>query len=217
MKRRMTVVVLGVLCMLWQSTVVAQSGYSEAFESRVRTVLEEMKAPGSNGTYHSIPDEDGRILRLAIRLTQAKRALEVGTSTGYSALWMGLGLKETGGTLTTIEIDKERHALAQDNIEKSGLDDIITAVLGDAGDVIPDLEGPFDVAFVDLGNGELSRKFLDMIMPKLRSGGVVMFHAVRGNRGGMPAFMDYLAEHPQLDTFVLPITRAGISLSYKVR
>jgi caffeoyl-CoA O-methyltransferase len=194
-----------------------QSAYSPAFEQRVQGVIAELGTPENERQFSNVPSEDARILRLVVRLTKAQRAVEVGTSNGYSSLWLGLGLMETGGRLTTIEIDPERHRLAQANIEKAGLTDIITAVQGDAATVLPTLKGPFDVAFVDVGDGDLSRKFLDMILPQLRVGGVIMVHAVRYGRNNMAAFVDYIQQLPQLDTFIIPITRPGIALSYKVK
>jgi len=105
--------------------------------------------------------------------------------------------------------------MAQENFRKAGMAGIIDARLGDAFEVIPALDGPFDVVFIDIGNGDLTRRFFDLVYPKVRTGGVILCHAVAAGRGTMPDFLKYIKNHPQLESFVIPMTRAGISASYK--
>ena len=88
---------------------------SKADPSRVRKILDEMES--KIGRYWSTPRKDAEFLNLMVKATRAVNVLEVGTSQGYSAIWMGLALEETGGRLTTIEIDTGRHALARRNVQ----------------------------------------------------------------------------------------------------
>src|SRR5262245_35276682 len=80
----------------------------------------------------AVSEEDGRFLRLMIVSNASKHAVEIGGANGYSAIWFGLGLRETGGRLTSIEFDPQRAKIAADNIRKAGLSDIVTVVPGDA-------------------------------------------------------------------------------------
>jgi predicted O-methyltransferase YrrM len=91
----------------------------------------------------------GRWLALLIRLIQAKRVLELGTSLGYSAIWLGEALRATGGRLISIEREEGLFKQAQKNVAAAGLSNIVELVLGDAQKVIEILEGPFDLIFQD--------------------------------------------------------------------
>ena len=97
----------------------------------------------------SIGPEVGQFLGLLIRLIQAKRVLEFGTSLGYSAIWLGEALRTTGGRLISIEREAELYRQAQKNLAAAGLSDIVELVLGDARTVVETLEGPFDLIFQD--------------------------------------------------------------------
>jgi predicted O-methyltransferase YrrM len=103
----------------------------------------------SNNVRPSIGPEVGKLLSLLIRLIQAKRALELGTSLGYSAIWLGEALQATGGRLVSVEHDAELHHQAQKNVAAAGLSGVVELVLGDARDVVETLEGPFDLIFQD--------------------------------------------------------------------
>src|SRR5215510_12763285 len=97
----------------------------------------------------SVSEEDGRFMRVLIASHGIKRALEIGGASGYSAIWIGLGLRETGGHLTTIEYDDARAKSAGENIRRAGLADVVTVVSGDAFKEIPKLSGEFDFVFLD--------------------------------------------------------------------
>ena len=96
----------------------------------------------------------------------ATRALEIGGANGYSAIWIGLGLRQTGGRLTSIEYDPARAKTAADNIRKARLADIVTVVSGDAFKEIPRLTGDFDFVFLDAWKRDYKR-FLDMTVPSM--------------------------------------------------
>ena len=89
----------------------------------------------------AVSEEDGKFLRLMAATTRAKRALEIGGASGYSAIWIGLGLRETGGRLVTIEYDPVRAKEAADNVRRAGLSDIVQVVHGDAFKEIPKVAG----------------------------------------------------------------------------
>src|SRR5262245_7453867 len=97
----------------------------------------------------AVSEEDGRFLRLMVASSGATRALEIGTANGYSAIWIGLGLRQTGGRLTTIESDAPRAKAAAAAIRQAGLSDIVTVIPGDGFEAIPKLSGDFDFVFLD--------------------------------------------------------------------
>src|SRR3954454_22266520 len=101
----------------------------------VYRVLQDIKAADKGQL--AVSEEDGRFLRLMVASSRATRALEIGGASGYSAIWIGLGLRETGGKLVTIEFDPARAKAAEANIRRAGLSDVVTVVPGDAFQQIP--------------------------------------------------------------------------------
>ena len=118
----------------------------------------------------------------------ATRALEIGGANGYSAIWIGLGLRQTGGRLTTIEYDPARAKTAAENIRRAGLADIVTVVSGDAFKEIPKLPGEFDFVFLDAWKRDYKR-FLDMVFPRLRPRGLFLAHNVVNKKNEMTDFL----------------------------
>lgn len=125
----------------------------------------------------AVSEEDGRFLRVAVASSRATRALEIGGASGYSAIWIGLGLRHTGGTLTTIEYDPARAKVLAANIRRAGLSDIVTVVSGDAFEEIPKLTGGFDFVFLDAWKRDYGR-FFDLVFPRLQPRGLFLAHNV---------------------------------------
>ena len=99
----------------------------------------------------NVPESDGKLLYNLVLKNRYTRALEIGTSTGHSAIWIAWALSKTGGTLITIEIDEGRYRRALENFKEAGLSDYIDARLADAHDLVQELQGPFDFIFCDAG------------------------------------------------------------------
>ena len=100
----------------------------------------------------SVSEEDGRFLRVLIGARSAKHVLEIGAARGYSAIWMGLALRDTGGSLVTIEFDPARAKEAKANVERAGLSSTVRVVAGDAFAEIPKVAGTFDLVFSTRGS-----------------------------------------------------------------
>src|SRR5512133_238462 len=110
----------------------------------------------------AVSEEDGHFLRVMVATNRTQHALEIGSASGYSAIWIGLGLRQTGGRLTTIEYDSARAQQAADNVRKAGLSDIVRVVHGDAFKEIPTLAGTFDFVFLDAWKRDY-RRFFDLV------------------------------------------------------
>ena len=151
------------------------------------------------------------------------RAVEVGTSTGHSGIWIAWALSKTGGKLITIEIDGGRYDTAVANFEEAGLSAYIDARLADAHELVPELVGPFDFAFVD-ADKDWYTQYFRWLLPKLEDGGCFTAHNVndsssstRGRRrgGGMaPEFVREMLETPGLTTEFYT-SGGGLSVSFK--
>jgi predicted O-methyltransferase YrrM len=179
---------------------------ADSFEQQALEVLADIAA---NEQFRNVPQHDGRLLRILTLSMHAKHVVEVGTSTGYSGIWFGLALKQTGGKLTTYEIDAQRAATARENFADAGMSDLVTLVEGDAHAEVGKLEGPIDLVFLD-ADKEGYVDYLQQLLPKLRSGGLVLAHNINV-RMADPAFMKAVTEDPQLETVV----RGGMSISVK--
>jgi caffeoyl-CoA O-methyltransferase len=162
----------------------------------------------------AVSEEDGRFLRLMIATSGAKRALEIGGASGYSAIWIGMGLRETGGQLVTIEYDSARAKELEDNVRRAGLSDVVQVISGDAFEAIPRLAGSFDFVFLDAWKKDYKR-FFDVVYPRLDAGGLFIAHNVVNKRGEMGDFLEAIHAHPSLWTTIVSPSGEGMSVSYK--
>lgn len=137
---------------------------------------------------YAVSEEDGRFLRVLVGTRGAKRVLEIGGASGYSAIWMGLGLRDTGGQLVTIEYDAKRAKEAQANVTKAGLASTVRVIAGDAFAEIPKLPGTFDMIFLDAWKPDYL-KFFHMTFPRLEPGGLFIAHNVVNKRDEMKDFL----------------------------
>ena len=164
----------------------------------------------------AISQEDGRFLRVLVSTNRVQHALEIGAASGYSAIWIGLGLRETGGTLVTIEYDPARAKEAAANVARAGLSDIVRVVPGDAFKEIPKVEGQFDFVFLDAWKRDYQR-FFDMVFPRMPRGGLFVAHNVINKRNEMGDFLHTIETNPDLFTTIVAPAGEGVSVSWKRR
>jgi caffeoyl-CoA O-methyltransferase len=162
----------------------------------------------------SVSEEDGRFMRVLVLAAGSKRALEIGAAYGYSAIWIGLGLKQTGGHLTTIEYDAARAKAAADNIRRAGLADTVTVVSGDGFKEVPKLPGTFDFVFLDAWKPDYKR-FFDLVFPRLTPRGLLLAHNVVNKQSEMKDFLAAIADSPTIATSIVRPGSEGMSVSVK--
>ena len=178
-----------------------------------RRVLEAIKA--ADAEQLAVSGEDGRLLRMLVVTRNAQHALEIGGAHGYSAIWIGLGLRDTGGHLTSIEYDAARARREAENIRKAGLSDVVTVVPGDAFAQIPKVDGTFDFVFLDAWKRDY-RRFLDLVLPRLEPRGLFLAHNVVNKQGEMRDFLDAITHDPKLLTAIVSPSGEGMSLTIKL-
>ncbi len=178
----------------------------------IPTILAEIKAKDTN--QYAVSEEDGRFLRLMVATSGAKRALEIGGASGYSAIWIGMGMRETGGKLTTIEYDATRAKELADNVRRAGMSDIVEVVSGDAFQQIPRLSGTFDFVFLDAWKRDY-KKFFDLMYPRLDKGGLFIAHNVINKRDELGDFLAAVEHHPSLWTTTVAPSGEGMSISLR--
>src|SRR5687768_3397240 len=180
----------------------------------IPAILAEIKAKDRD--QYAISEEDGRFMRLMIATSGTKRALEIGGASGYSAIWIGMGLRATGGRLVTIEYDAVRARELTDNIKRAGLSDIVQVVSGDAFEQIPKIAGTFDFVFLDAWKKDYKR-FFDMVYPRLDARGLFLAHNVVNKRNEMGDFLDAVLKHPSLWTTIVSPSGEGMSVSMRMK
>lgn len=175
-------------------------------------VLKSIKAKDTDQL--AVSEEDGRFLRLMIATSGAKHALEIGGANGYSAIWIGMGLRETGGKLVTIEYDAGRAKELAANVRRAGLQDIVQVMSGDAFQQIPKVPGTFDFVFLDAWKRDY-RKFFELVYPRLDKGGLFIAHNVVNKRDEMKDFLEVIETNPSLWTTIVSPSGEGMSVSRK--
>jgi predicted O-methyltransferase YrrM len=184
------------------------------FDEKIRKFLNSRRWYDMN-----VPSVDGQLLYNIIIKNNYKSALEIGTSTGHSGIWIAWALSKTGGKLITIDIDEGRHREAVQNFRDAGLSEYIDARLADAHALVKELKGPFDFVFSDADKEWYKNYFID-IDPKLKVGGCFTAHNVSergrgyGGYGGQAQFLTYVRSLPNYETTVNN-SGGGISISYK--
>ena len=201
-----------------------------AIDEKVRKFLAE----NSRQWYDmNVPPVDGQLIYDIIIKNNYKTALEIGTSTGHSGIWIAWALSKTGGKLITIDVDEGRHNKAVENFKKAGLSNYIDARLADAHELVKELKGPFDFIFSDADKDWYKNYFIELD-PKLETGGCYASHNIRdfspsyseGNTGGGPGRVrgrggpgqgDYLAYLKSLQNYETTVNSngGGLAISYK--
>jgi predicted O-methyltransferase YrrM len=188
---------------------VQDTGSSD-LDVNVRTFLDRHR-----GTWRdlNVPESDGRLLYDLVLKNGFQRALEIGTSTGHSAVWIAWALSKTGGTLITIEIDRARHREAVANFKEAGLSTYIDARLGDAHRLVPALDGPFDFVFSD-ADKEWYTNYFAAVWPKVAPGGCFTAHNVGSTRqSGIREFLQHLKTVGDATTTIDRSSAAGVSIT----
>ena len=203
------------LPVLLMSALFTVSGFAQSIETELdKQVKNFLDSHRQKWVDWNVPYEDGQVLYNIIIENGYTRALEIGTSTGHSSIWIAWALSKTGGKLITLEIDPDRRAKALKNFEEAGLSQFIDARLGDAHQLVKRLEGPFDFVFSDADKAWYKQYFVDLY-PKLEPGGCFTAHNVRNAYGGIKEFLNHVQEHPNMQTTIDKSSRSGISISYK--
>jgi predicted O-methyltransferase YrrM len=181
-------------------------------EKKILGVLKDIRQGPWMGNVHTL---HGRLLRLFTETANAKNVVEIGTSNGYSALWVCLGLRLTGGRLTTFEIDPDTASLAWANFKRAGVDHLVTIVEGDAHQTISRLQEPIDILFLD-ADKEGYLDYLNKLLPLVRPGGLILADNV-SKPAPSQAFLKAITSNPDLETVFLNMSATGLSVTLKKR
>jgi len=210
--RIVSIVLLGIIALV--SPSLAQQKPSGALTQPIDVVLKSIRAADKGQL--AISEEDGRFLRVLVATRGARSILEIGAASGYSGIWLGLGARESGGKVVSIEYDPQRAKEASENIARAGLTDVVRVIHGDAFKEIPKLPGTFDFVFLDAWKPDY-QKFFDMVFPRMTPGALFTAHNVINKKNDMEPFLKTIQTHPQLFTSIVSPGSEGMSVSVKLR
>lgn len=215
--------------MFYGITNVAVEDYLAALVPPRPPVMSELEQRAEPEGLSLIGPVQGQFLYVLARSIGAREALEVGITTGYAAMWILRALMEVDGHLTAIESQAKRYNLARELMQKAGYSDNATIYTGDWAAVLPTLNASYDLIFLDvlrsLTSDDLATKALDLCVPLLRPGGLLIGDNVLCSGQvlekdapptvrGIQQFNHTVMNHPQLESVIIPI-RDGVSISRK--
>ena len=180
------------------------------------TILEQellQKLEQTQEDFWNISRSSANFLNMLIKISGAKNVVEVGTSNGYSGIWLAKALQNTGGHLTTIEYYEKRIILAQENFQKCGVDDIITIKQGSACEALETIDFEIDFAFIDANKGEYI-KYFDIINPKLKKGGLIAADNITSHPQKVAPFVEKIKNDPNYQVEILDLP-AGMLIGLK--
>ena len=180
-------------------------------DKKIKSFLEEN---ANNWKDMNVTLADGKKLYDLIIKNNYKNAVEIGTSTGHSAIWIAWALSKTGGKLITIEINKNRFLQAKANFRKAGVYKFIDMRLGDAHEIVPGLPGKYDFVFCD-ADQFWYEKYFQALDPKLIPGACYVAHNTNMRVSGIAEFLDDIESKDNYTTTFDKTSRSGLSISYK--
>ena len=186
----------------------------EQIEQVLRRLEEEDGRDRVDGTpmqrrLRAVTPDVGQFLRLLVKMTDARRILEVGTSGAYSTIWLATAARETGGRVTTLELDAAKVERARENLALAGVDDVVTIVEGDAHETLGALDGPFDLAFLD-ADKEFYLDFLEPVAGLLKTGGVLVADNVLSHAEDLASFRAAAESRADLECVLVPFLRGEL-------
>ncbi|MBL8776872.1 MAG: class I SAM-dependent methyltransferase [Acidimicrobiales bacterium] len=199
--------------------------HTTAADEVQRSLIDATQALGDISGMQIAIDQ-GNLLTLLVRIVGARRAIEVGTFTGYSALCIARGLPDDGHLLCC-DVSEEWTAIGREHWDRAGVGDKIELRIGPGADTLAALraEPQFDLAFVDADKPSYVR-YVDELVPRLRAGGLLLIDNVLWSGNVVNAEMtddnteairrcnDHVAAHPELESLILPIGD-GLTLARK--
>ncbi len=201
---------------LENTVVIKKSSDGALFNPGTLSVLDSLDKTRED--FWNVDNESANFLNLLVKISNAKNALEIGTSNGYSAIWLAQALKETNGKLTTIEFWDNRLNSAIENFKKTKFNDIIETKLGQAVMILEEMaysDNPpvFDFVFIDANKSEYI-KYFKLIHKMLSHGGIIAADNILSHYKKVLPYVEAVTSHPEYQSQLIPLD-TGILVSYK--
>jgi len=191
-------------------------------EAALQSLLAELEEQGSQNdaaetAYRSrmmnLEPATARVLALWVRNARRQHVLEIGTSNGYSTLWLAWAISANGGKLTSVDRLAEKHALADANLRRAGLREHVELATGDATEVVAGLSGPFDCIFFDADRFSIPGQ-LELLLPKLTADVLLFSDNATSHPQELAGYFVALDELPEFEQTIVPVGK-GLSVAYR--
>jgi predicted O-methyltransferase YrrM len=190
-------------------------------DAHIRNLLQELHEAGQRNDEETqersqkmlnLEPDTAHFLYLLLRSSQRKHILEIGTSNGYSTIWLAWVAAQNGGHVISIDQNEQKHVLADSNLRKAELRDVVNLIVGDASAIVTKLPGPFDCVFFDADRISAPQQ-LSLLVPKLTTGAIVLADNVISHPQEIAGYLAAIHAMPQFDHMVVPIGK-GLSMAF---
>jgi predicted O-methyltransferase YrrM len=191
-------------------------------EQSLRNLLREIEEHGRENDAQAterarmmlnLEPASAHLISILVRASGVTRAIEIGTSNGYSTIWLAWSLAPTGGKIVSIDRNPSKHALARENLRRAGFFDKVDLRTGDAAEIVPQLEGPFDLVFLDADR----RKFpevMQILLPKLAPKVLVIADNVLSHAEEIAEYLKLVSNLADFQHTSVPVGK-GLSIAYR--
>ena len=189
-------------------------------EQKLQNLLDELERAGAaNNAVETdrsrkmlnLEPGTARLVAILARATSATRVLEIGTSNGYSTIWLGWAVAPAGGRVISIEKSPEKHAMARENLARAGLGNYVELRLGDASEIARELPGPFDLVFFDADRLTAPEQ-LRILVPKLTPRALLLADNVLSHPDEIVGYLNAVADLSDFEHVVVPVGK-GLSIA----
>lgn len=191
-------------------------------DATLRAFLDELATFGARHDQQELPHKQkmlnlepdtAQLLSMLVRSGHRKNILEIGTSNGYSTIWLAWATQSLGGHVTSIDYQTEKHVLADANLRRAGLRDIVNLLRGDATEIVEQLSGPFDLVFFDADRDSAPQQ-LQLLLPKLLPDVLILADNVLSHPREIAGYLTAIQAQPQFEHMVIPIGK-GLSIAHR--
>lgn len=180
-----------------------------------KRLLQELEIFGStHDGYYNISADTGQFFYILVMISKSKNILEIGTSNGYSTIWLGEAAKQNNGKVTTIEISEHKVKMALENFKRAKLSNI-NIIHGDSLEEIPKLQGKFDFLFLDVIEEDYINYFR-LAYPKLTKKAIIVADNAIMFEKYMRDYLHYVRNHKNLRSVLVPIG-SGVEFTLKLK
>ncbi len=193
-----------------------------AMEPRLRDLLREMEEYGRENDavvsdrprmMLNLEPASAQLISILVRASGVTRAIEIGTSNAYSTIWLAWSLAHAGGRIVSIDRNPDKHALARENLRSADLSDRVELRTGDAAEIARQLEGPFDLVFLD-ADRRMFPELLQILLPKLTSKALVIADNVLSHPVEIAEYLRLISSLADFQHTIVPVGK-GLSIAYR--
>lgn len=191
-------------------------------ELHLRTLLDELYQQGqTNDAWQedrrqkmlNLEPETAQLISFLVRSSKRTHILEIGTSNGYSTCWLAWSAQQTGGLVISIDREQQKHVLANTNLRKAGLRELVELRCGDATEIVASLSGPFDCVFFDADRYSAPAQ-LALLLPELAPEVLLLADNALSHPSEIAGYLEAVRALPGFEQMVLPVGK-GLSVAYR--